>query len=92
MTITDGAWLDLRLVRRVRGKGRADCHQERRLRRPVGAYGDQRLYGFRGANGRELLVADGIHGIARFSTIVAAVGRLYISGGGRIYAFSVGGR
>jgi outer membrane protein assembly factor BamB len=58
----------------------------------AGANGDERLHGFRGDTGQVLFAGgpDRMAGIAKFATILAADGRLYIAGGGRVYAFGVG--
>ncbi|HZO82150.1 MAG TPA: PQQ-binding-like beta-propeller repeat protein [Candidatus Binataceae bacterium] len=57
----------------------------------AGAEGDNRLHGFRGDNGTPIFAgdraADRVQGVARFSTILAADGRLFIAGDGRLYAF-----
>lgn len=57
----------------------------------AGATGDERLHGFRGDSGQMLADIGGMSGIAKFSTILAADGRLYVAGGGRVYAFGLGG-
>jgi hypothetical protein len=54
----------------------------------VGAEGDDRLHGFRGDTGQP--VFDGrerMAGLRRFATVLAAEGRLYVAGDGRVYAF-----
>jgi outer membrane protein assembly factor BamB len=55
----------------------------------LGAQGDSRLYAFRGDTG-ELLVSprDRVLGTKDFGTLIAADGRLYITGGGKVYAFT----
>jgi outer membrane protein assembly factor BamB len=55
----------------------------------LGAQGDHRLYAFRGDTG-ELLVSprDRVPGTKDFGTLIAADGRLYVTGGGKIYAFT----
>jgi len=55
----------------------------------VGAEGDERLHGFRGDNGQELFTGDPLPGLRHFVTILAAAGRLYVAGDGRIFAFGV---
>lgn len=55
----------------------------------VGAEGDQQLHGFRGDTG-ELLSnggGDRMAGVRRFSTILAADGRFYVAGDGKVFAF-----
>jgi hypothetical protein len=59
----------------------------------AGAEGDNRLHGFRGDNGRPVFAGGGeqdtMPGLRHFVTILAADGRLYVAGDGRLYAFSV---
>jgi hypothetical protein len=58
----------------------------------VGAEGDGRLHGVRGDTGTPIFAgggtADRMEGLRRFVTPLAADGRLYVAGDGRIYAFS----
>ncbi|MDN0077013.1 hypothetical protein QU481_19400 [Crenobacter sp. SG2303] len=62
----------------------------------VGAEGDNRLHGFRGDNGQAVFTGGGpndrIPKLRHFVTLLAAHGRLYVAGDGRIYAFSVAHR
>jgi len=54
----------------------------------VGAEGDNRLHGFRGDTGQEMFTSDApLPGLRHFVTILAAAGRLYVAGDGRIFAF-----
>lgn len=57
----------------------------------VGAEGDGRLHGFRGDTGAPVFdgggAADRMAGLRRFVTPLAAAGRLYVAGDGRVYAF-----
>jgi hypothetical protein len=59
----------------------------------AGAEGDNRLHGFRGGTGRPVFDGggsnDGMPGLRHFATVLAAGGRLYVAGDGRIYAFSI---
>lgn len=56
----------------------------------VGAEGDNRLHAFRGDNGK--VVFDGratnMGSVAHFQTPIAANGRIYVAGEGRVYAFT----
>jgi outer membrane protein assembly factor BamB len=57
----------------------------------TGAEGDGRLHGFRGDTGEELVGGDGadtMEGLRHFGTILAAGGRLYVAGDGKVYAFT----
>jgi hypothetical protein len=60
----------------------------------AGADGDDRLHGFRGDNGQPVFSGggsqDSIANVRHFATLIAADGRLYIAGDGRVYAFVVG--
>lgn len=60
----------------------------------AGAEGDNRLHGFRGDTGQPVFAGgsaqDRIPGLRHFVTMLAADGRLYVAGDGRIYAFSAG--
>ena len=57
----------------------------------AGAQGDDRLHGFRADDGQPVFSSerdeDRVPGLRRFSTIVAANGRLYLAGDGKVYAF-----
>lgn len=57
----------------------------------TGAGGDHQLHGYRGDNGTELFAGgggkDSLPGLQRFSTLLAAEGRLFIGGAGRLFAF-----
>ncbi len=58
----------------------------------VGGEGDERLHGFRGDTGQEVFSgggpADAMAGVRHLSTMLAADGRLYVPGDGRIFAFA----
>ncbi|HEY1609223.1 MAG TPA: hypothetical protein VGG24_08145, partial [Paraburkholderia sp.] len=60
----------------------------------AGAEGDDRLHGFRADNGQPVFTGGGpddrMAGVRHFETLVAANGRLYVAGDGKVYAFSVG--
>lgn len=54
----------------------------------VGAEGDGRLHGFRGDSGAALFAShERLDGVRHFATVLAAEGRLYVAGDGRVYAF-----
>jgi len=57
----------------------------------AGAEGDNRLHGFRGDTGAPVYGGggpnDAMQGLRHFATILAADGRLFVAGDGRIYAF-----
>jgi putative pyrroloquinoline-quinone binding quinoprotein len=55
----------------------------------LGAQGDSRLYAFQGDTG-ELLESQRnyVPGTKDFGTLIAADGRLYVTGGGKVYAFT----
>ncbi len=59
----------------------------------VGAEGDDRLHGYDARDGRPVFAgggaADRMRGLRHFVTILAAAGRLYVAGDGRLYAFAV---
>jgi outer membrane protein assembly factor BamB len=57
----------------------------------VGAEGDGRLHGFRGDTGQPVFDGGQMAGTRRFATILAAEGRLYVAGDGRVYAFEFAG-
>ena len=55
----------------------------------LGAQGDSRLYAFRGDTGELLeLQRNYVPGTKDFGTLIAADGRLYVTGGGKVYAFT----
>ena len=55
----------------------------------AGAEGDNRLHGFRGDTGQAIYSSpEVLTGLRHFVTILAADGRLYIAGDGRVYAFT----
>ena len=58
----------------------------------AGAEGDDMLHGFRGDTG--VPVTDGggarMAGVRHFATVLAAEGRLYVAGDGRVFAFGFG--
>ncbi len=56
----------------------------------VGAEGDERLHAFRGDTGAPLFTSERLKGLRHFATILAAGGRLFVAGDGRVYAFDVG--
>ena len=47
----------------------------------------RKLHGFRGDSGQEVFASDPLPGLRHFATILAAAGRLYVAGDGRIFAF-----
>ena len=53
----------------------------------VGAEGDGRLHGFRGDTGQAVFDGGRMEGLRHFATMLAAEGRLYVAGDGRVYAF-----
>ena len=55
----------------------------------LGAYGDNRLYAFRGDTG-ELIASppDRMLGTVKFQTLIAADGRLFVTTAGKMYAFT----
>ena len=55
----------------------------------LGAYGDRRLYAFRGDTG-ELIVSPALRmiGTRDFQTLIAAEDRLYVAADGKVYAFT----
>lgn len=59
----------------------------------VGAEGDGRVHGFRGDTGQELYAGggsgDSMTGLRHFVTILAAAGRFYVAGDGRVFAFDL---
>ena len=48
---------------------------------------DNRLYGFRGDTGQAVFTSDPLYGLRHYVTILAAAGRLYFAGDGRVFAF-----
>ena len=59
----------------------------------AGAEGDDRLHGFRGDTGDEIYkgggAGDGMSRLRHLVTILAAAGRFYVAGDGRIFAFQL---
>jgi hypothetical protein len=59
----------------------------------VGAEGDDPLHGYRGDTGQEIYSGSGsddrLQGLRHLATILAAAGRFYVAGDGRIYAFTL---
>jgi hypothetical protein len=55
----------------------------------VGAEGDNQLHGFRGDNGQAVFTSDPLDGLRHYVTILAAAGRLYVAGDGRVFAFGL---
>jgi hypothetical protein len=54
----------------------------------VGAEGDDRLHGFRGDTGAPVFTGgEAMEGMRHFGTLIAAGGRLYVAGDGRVYAW-----
>ena len=54
----------------------------------LGAHGDNRLYAYRGDTGELLAPPQPVLGTTRYQTLIAADGRLYVTGGGKVYAFT----
>ncbi len=54
----------------------------------LGAEGDERLYGFRGDDGRRLFVSAPLPGLRRFQTLIATPHRLYVAADNAVFAFS----
>jgi hypothetical protein len=58
----------------------------------IGAEGDNRIHGFKGDNGEPIFTGGGAGdespNVRHFATILAADGRLFAAGDGRIYAFT----
>ncbi len=54
----------------------------------LGSHGDGRLYAYRGDTGDLLAPPQRLTGTTKFQTLIAADGRLYVTGGGRLYAFT----
>jgi hypothetical protein len=54
----------------------------------VGAEGDDRLHGFRGDTGAPVFAGgEAMEGLRHFETLIAAGGRLYVAGDGRVFAW-----
>jgi len=53
-----------------------------------GSHGDNRLYVYRGDTGEALTVPQPLRGTTKFRTLIAADGRLYVTGAGKVYAFT----
>jgi hypothetical protein len=54
----------------------------------LGSNGDNRLYAYRGDTGELLAPPQPVAGTVKFQTLIAADGRLYLTGGGRVFAFT----
>jgi hypothetical protein len=54
----------------------------------LGSHGDNRLYAYRGDTGEALALPQPLRGTTQFQTLIAADGRLYVTGGGKVYAFT----
>jgi hypothetical protein len=54
----------------------------------LGSYFDNRLYAYRGDTGELLAPPQPLRGTTKFQTLIAADGRLYVTGGGKVYAFT----
>jgi outer membrane protein assembly factor BamB len=54
----------------------------------LGAHGDNRLYAYRGDTGELLAPPQPLRGTTKFQTLIAADGRLFVTGGGKVYAFT----
>jgi outer membrane protein assembly factor BamB len=54
----------------------------------LGAQGDNQLHGFRGVDGTPVFSGGALGGLQRNATILAAEGRFYVAGVGRVYAFA----
>jgi hypothetical protein len=52
-----------------------------------GAEGDNRLHGFKGDSGEELVASEPLSGLRRFQTPIATQDRLYLGADGRVHAF-----
>ena len=53
----------------------------------LGSHGDNRLYAYRGDTGELLAPPQPVFGTTKFQTLIAADGRLYVTGGGKVHAF-----
>ena len=54
----------------------------------VGAEGDNRLHGFRGDSGEQLVTSPVMAGLRHFQTLIGTKERLYVGADGRVYAFA----
>ena len=54
----------------------------------LGSHGDNRLYAYRGDTGELLAPPQPLLGTTNFQTLIAADGRLFVTGGGKVYAFT----
>jgi outer membrane protein assembly factor BamB len=54
----------------------------------LGSHGDNRLYAYRGDTGALLAPPQPLLGTTNFQTLIAADGRLFVTGGGKVYAFT----
>jgi len=56
----------------------------------AGAEGDERLHAFRGDTGAPLFTSERLQGLRHFVTPLAADGRVFVAGDGRVHAFDAG--
>ncbi|MGH6827971.1 MAG: hypothetical protein ACREFW_03570 [Rhizomicrobium sp.] len=54
----------------------------------VGAEGDDRLHGFRAANGQQIYESGELAGLEHFQTLIATPRRLFVAADGAVYAFA----
>jgi outer membrane protein assembly factor BamB len=54
----------------------------------IGAEGDNRLHGFKGDTGEQLVTTSAMAGLRHFQTLIATRDRLYVGADGRVYAFA----
>jgi hypothetical protein len=54
----------------------------------LGSSGDNRLYAYRGDTGELLAPPQPLRGTTKYQTLIAADGRLFVTGGGKVYAFT----
>jgi len=54
----------------------------------LGSYFDNRLYAYRGDTGELLAPPQPVPGTVKFQTLIAADGRLYVTAGGKVQAFT----
>jgi hypothetical protein len=54
----------------------------------LGSHGDNRLYVYRGDTGEALALPQPLRGTVKFQTLIAADGRLCVTSGGKVYAFT----
>jgi outer membrane protein assembly factor BamB len=54
----------------------------------LGSYLENRLYAYRGDTGELLAPPQPVRGTTKFQTLIAADDRLYVTGGGKVYAFT----